>query len=223
METTMELDDLKQAWQTIDRRLEQHNTLQLHVFRDGKLDTLRRRLRPLAWGQAIQMLLGVVTVMLSVAFWTEHRTAPHLLVAGIVMHVYGVAMIAIGGVTLGWLRRLDYTAPVLIMQKQLAGVRRVYVIGGMCIGLPWWLLWLPAMMVFFKAAFGADLYVNAPSVIWIGIGTGIAGLLATGWFHHWSRQANRPRLARMVEDSLTGSSLRRAQSVLDELRQFEQE
>lgn len=223
MESIMELDDLKQAWQTIDRRLEQHNTLQLHVLRDRKLDTLRRRLRPLAWGQAIQMLVGVLTVMLSVAFWTQHRTEPHLLVAGIVMHVYGVAMIAIGGITLGWLSRFDYAAPVLTMQKQLAGVRRIYVIGGMCIGLPWWALWVPALMVFLKAIFGADIYLNMPSFVWINSGVGIAGLLATGWFHRWSRQPNRPRLARMVEDSLTGRSLRKAQGVLDELRQFEQE
>ena len=48
----MELDDLKQAWLTIDRRLDQQDTLMQGLYRDGKLDTLRRRLRPLVRGQA---------------------------------------------------------------------------------------------------------------------------------------------------------------------------
>ena len=68
MESIMELDNLKHAWQTLDRRLEQQNTLQLKIFRDRKLDTLRRHLRPLARGQAAQILCGVALVLLSVAF-----------------------------------------------------------------------------------------------------------------------------------------------------------
>lgn len=223
MDTTMELDDLKQAWQTIDRRLEQHNSLQLQVLRESKLDTLRRRLRPLAWGQAIQMIAGVLLVMLSFDFWSAHRQETHLFIAGIVMHVYGVLMIAIGGITTAWLSRIDYSAPVVTMQKQIAGVRRLYVIGGMLVGLPWWVLWLPAMMMFVQGVFGADLYLNLGQSFWLNVGFGLAGLAATAWFYHWSRHPSRPRLAKLVEDSVTGASLRRAQGVLDEIAMFEQE
>ena len=41
METPMELDDFKQAWQTLDRRLEQQNTLSLRLYADGKLEKAR--------------------------------------------------------------------------------------------------------------------------------------------------------------------------------------
>jgi len=223
MEAIMELDDLKQAWQTIDRRLEQHNTLQLRLYRDGKLDTLRRRLRPLVWGQAMQLLFGALVVMMSAAFWSSHRQETPMLVAGIVMQVYGLTTIIMSGVTLGRLGRIDYAAPVVIMQKQLAGVRRLHVLGGMLVGLPWWVLWLPLLMMFFKAAFGADLYSNLQSWFWINIAVGLVGLSATWWFHRWSQHPSRPRLAKLVDDSMTGSSLRKAQAVLDEIAEFEQE
>ena len=38
MDTTMELDELKQAWQTLERQLERHDAIQLRLYRDSKLD-----------------------------------------------------------------------------------------------------------------------------------------------------------------------------------------
>ena len=69
----MELDELKSAWQVLDQRLETSNRLQLQAFREGKFHQLKRRLRPLFWGQVAQMVLGVAVVLSAVAFWTAHR------------------------------------------------------------------------------------------------------------------------------------------------------
>jgi len=71
--------------------------------------------------------------------------------------------------------------------------------------------------------FGADIYLHAPSMYVAGSAIGVAGLLATWGFYHWSRQPSRPRLAKLMEDSVTGVSLRRAQALLDEIAQFERE
>lgn len=223
MESIMELDDLKHAWQSLDQRLDQQRTLQLHVLRERKLDSLRRHLRPLVWGHVLQMLFGVLLVLLSVSVWSQHLHQTHLLVAGLVMHLYGIAVIIFGGVMLGRISRIDYSTPVLGLQKQLASVRRQYVIGGMCVGLPWWLLWVPCAMLLFMALFGADFYRNAPAVVWINLGVGVLGLLATWAFHRWSRHPNRPQLAKRLDDSLTGASLRKAQAALDEIARFERD
>ena len=83
MEATMDLDELKTAWHTLDRRLERNNRLNLQLFRDGRLDRMRRGLRPLAWGQAIQMLVGAAGTLWFAPFWVAHRNEPPLLLAGL--------------------------------------------------------------------------------------------------------------------------------------------
>ena len=44
---SMELDDFKAAWQSLDRRLAEQNAMALHVFRDNKLAQAKSLLRPL--------------------------------------------------------------------------------------------------------------------------------------------------------------------------------
>ena len=217
----MELDDLKTAWQSLDRRLDAQNALNLHIFKDGKLDKARRRLRPLIGWQIVQILCGVGLVLMAVSFWTAHRDVPSLLLAGLSIHVYGILMIFFGGVTIGLIQRIDYAAPVLTIQKQLAHLRRFYVRTSLGLGLAWWVLWIPLLMMFL-GSFAVDLYANAASVIYAGMATAAAGLLLTWVFHRWSSNPRRPQLAKAVQDSLAGSSLTKAQSVLDEIARFEQ-
>lgn len=223
MESTMELDDFKQAWQTLDRRLERQNEINLRLYADGKLQKARAGLRPLVWGQVAQIVFGVVLMLMAGSFWADHHAMPRMLISGLLVHAYGLVITIMAGVTLGKISQIDYAAPVLGIQQQLAELRRFYIRNGMVAGLSWWVLWVPVMAMFFMGVFGADLYANAPSVIWIGTGIGIAGLGATAWFHRWSRDPRRPRLAKAMEDSMTGSSLRKAQRSLDELAQFERE
>lgn len=218
----MELDQLKHAWQTLDRRLAQQHLLQVRVLRERKLDSLRRHLRPLQWGHILQMTFGVLMVVLAVAVWPHHLGETHLLLAGLVMHAYGVAVIVLGAVMLSRIGSVDYDAPVLGIQKQLAGLRKLYVLSGMWVGLPWWLLWVPCAMLVFMALFGADFYRNAPWAIWLNLAVGSVGLLTTWGFHRWSRHPSRPRLGKWLDDSLTGNSLRKAQGALDEIIRFEQ-
>ena len=44
MGNIMELDELKATWQSLDRRLAQHNQINFHLLREGKLDKLNRAL-----------------------------------------------------------------------------------------------------------------------------------------------------------------------------------
>ena len=222
LENLMELDDLKSAWQVLDRRLERQSALNLHIFKQGKLDRVRSRLRPLFWGQVLQILFGVALVGYAVSFWTQHRDVPHLLLTGLIMHVYGVVTIIFAGVTLGMISRIDYAAPVLGIQKQLAQLRRIYIINGMSVGLPWWLLWVTLTQMVFMSAFGADLQANLGAWIWGLYASGALGLLATWWLHRWSRDPRRARIARAIDDSVTGSSLRNARRVLEDIERFEQ-
>ncbi|MEO5595674.1 MAG: serine/threonine protein kinase [Lysobacteraceae bacterium] len=218
----MEFDDFKSAWQALDTRLQLDNTLNLELLRERRLDKTRSSLRPLFVGQLVQMLFGLGFILMAALLWSTKPDAPSVIVAGVIVHAYGVACIILAGIVLGGLGKLDYTAPVLEIQTRLARVRRAYILSGMVAGLPWWFMWVPILAVV-CALGGVNLYANAPSLIWIGYGIGVAGLLATAWFHRCSRSAARPKLAKFMNDSVTGNSLRRAQSHIDELKRFELE
>ena len=217
----MEFDDMKAAWQTLNQRLDAQAALNLHMLKDDKLDQLRRGLRPLAWGQAVQIVLGVLIALWGGSFWVDHRDVPHLLIAGLIVHMAGMSMIALGALMEALIARIDYSAPVLTIQRQLVQTRKVYVRGGFAIGLPWWVLWVPLLMVFFKSKFGADLYVNAPGVVWINVAVGVVGMLATWGFLRLA--GKRPQLTQRLEDGAAGRGINNAQRFLDEITRFEQE
>ncbi|MGH8063065.1 MAG: serine/threonine protein kinase, partial [Pseudoxanthomonas sp.] len=174
MEDIMELDELKAAWHSLDRRLEQQNAINLLLLKDDRSKRMRSSLRPLFWGQLLQMPFGLLFVALAASLWIRAGSAPldlpwHVLLAGVFVHAYGVAAIALAGCTMGLIRTIDYSLPVLDIQKQLLRLRRFYIINGMIVGLPWWFMWVPVLMMLVGLA-GGDLYAKAPSVVWIGMG-----------------------------------------------------
>ena len=217
----MELDDFKSAWKTLDARLQRDSALQLQLLRDRKLDKARGKLRPLFWGQVAQMGFGLAFIVLASVLWSTRPETPSVIVAGIVMHAYGVLTVVAGGIVLARIRALDYAAPVLDIQKQLARARATYIRSGMIVGLAWWFLWVPLLMVL-AGLNGGDLLARTPGFLWSGIGAGVVGLLGTAWFHHWARRPERADFGRKLDASLTGASLRRAQAELAELERFEQ-
>ena len=219
----MEFEDMKAAWQTLDRRLEQQHALNLQLFRDSRVDKARSGLRPLFWGQVAQILFGVLMILLGVSVWSGHRGNAGLLISGIIVHVYGVVAIMLAGITIGMIQRLDYAAPVLVIQKQLVQLRSFYIRSGMVVGLTWWLFWIPFVGALFSWLAGVDFYANMGDAIGWCIGSGVVGLIATWAFHRWAQRSGRARLQKAMDDSMTGGSLRKAQSILDEIRRFEQE
>ena len=84
MDATMELDDLKAAWQSLDRRLQRQQELDLQLFRQGKLDRMRSGLRPLFWGQIVQMLCGLCFIALAALLWSRTPEAWPVIVSGII-------------------------------------------------------------------------------------------------------------------------------------------
>ncbi len=222
MDTTMELDDFKSAWQAIDRRLELDNRLKLHDLRERTLHKARGSLRPLFWGQVAQILFAIPFILLAALLWMSQPAHASAIFAGVLVHAYGVLTIIGAGVVLGQIGRIDHALPVLEIQKQLLRARAFYIRSGMLAGLPWWFLWVAILQVL--AGLGdVDLLAKAPALVWSGYGIGIAGLLATCWFHRWARRPERAELGRKMDDSLTGGSLRKALAQLDELKRFEQE
>lgn len=219
----MELDELKQVWQELGRKLDRQHQDEKLRLREERGRRLRSGLRPLVWGQTLQMAAGVLLTVWGALFWSAHAPAAHLIAFGLILQGYGIALIGCGAWVQARVAAIDYAAPVLTLQRRLADVRKAYVRGGLSVGLAWWLLWMPVLAAILMSVFGADLYRNAPALFAIGGAVGVAGLLVSLGFLHWSRQPQRPRLAKAVEDGVSGVSLRRAQALLEEIERFERE
>jgi hypothetical protein len=216
----VDLDDLKAAWRQLDRRLARHEAIALDDLRHRRLDGVRAHLRPLRWGQRLQIPLGVVVIVLSVASWRSRWDIVNVRIAAMVMHAYGAALILAGARTLTLLERLDYGAPVLEIQRRLAALQRWYGQSGLILGLAWWLLWLPAL-VMLAGAFGIDLLARGPRVLGGYVAVCVVGLLISLWLVRWAERSTRPAVRAWAERAAAGESLFRAAAALDEIRRFE--
>ena len=222
METTMELDDLKlaelkQAWQTLDRHVQQQSTLNWHLFLERKLDKARSGLRRLYWGKIVQILFGDALIYFGIMAAIRHRDVPHLFACSAFMLAYGLLTVIFGGVSLGRISSIDYTAPVVEISKRVDALRRGHVMAHWCLGLPWWFLWIAIFVLEMKANVGVDLFVTLPVFIWIAGAIGVVGFAATVWYF---RRRNA-RLAGQADDPDTPRGLREARSALDEISHFE--
>jgi hypothetical protein len=220
----MELDDLKIAWARLEQRLETAEALAFNDHKERKLDKSRAVLRGLGWGQAVHGLLWIGIVAIVAPFWIEHRHVPHLLIAGLALHLYGVIAICASVTQLLLIGRTYYTAPVVTFQRRLAQLHRFRVISSLAIGLPWWILWVVATMVGAQWWLGVDLYAQSSAWIYLALGIGVAGLSLSLWLaRRFAEHPSQSPMLRRIVDDLAGRSLLRAIQQLDEIARFERE
>jgi hypothetical protein len=218
----MELNELKSTWQILEKALERSNQLSVAILRQQKLDATHRSLRPLRRNQTFQIFLGVLFIALAALLWSTNPTAIPVILGGIAVQAYGVGCVITAGIVFSSLGRIDYAAPVVEVQLGLIQVRRLYGICVLVAGLSWWFLWIPLLMLL-AALVHINLYAQAPSVIWIGIATGVAGWLGMYWMYLYSLRSSNMRLRQFVERAAFGRSLQNALQQLNEVRRFEEE
>ena len=219
MDTHMELDDFKAAWQTLDARLARQDALQLELLRGQKQVQARRQLRPLVFGMVLQALLGLGLVLLGIGCWRNNLDVPGLLATGIALHAFGVMHIALAGIVTALALCLDYAAPVLAIQKRLRLLLRLQVFNSNACGAPWWILWV-LVVIGFAGLSPVRSQGPTPTWIWISLAIGMLGMLATWWWAARGTRGPRDLLARM-DDGADG--IRRSLRIYDDLERFERE
>jgi uncharacterized membrane protein len=217
-----ELDDLKIAWQTLNRNLERQHTLALHQFRESKMARFRSGFWPLVAGQIAQLIIGLLLALWGGSFWFDHPGVTHLMIYGISIHAYAIMLIVFSARDLYLIKRMDYAAAVLVLQKQLDALRRWHLRAALWFGSIGCFIWIPILLLFLYRR-GVDVWLHRPAVVgWFFL----SGLVSLGIFLaiiFWSRRSGRENLAKKLEDESAGFSVKRAQAVLDEVARFEQE
>lgn len=215
----MNLDDLKPSWQQMAAALEQQAEL-LQSLRDERgRGRLADTLRPLRNWQIAQVVFGVLVAGLGAQFWLPRLDTPALLVSGATVHAYGVALIVSGLRVLLKLRQVDYAAPIVAVQTQVATLESAYVLSGWLLGLPWWLLWIPFSIVFMTLGGIEYAGLHLDRWLWPNVVVGLMGIgltCAAYRLRHRLPEPQRQRFDRLVR----GHTLTRAQQCLRELRAF---
>lgn len=218
----MELDEMKQAWQALDRRLAQQHALNLELHRERVLDRMRHGLRPLRWGQWVQFAFGAVFLLIGVSFISSHLGVAHWVICGALVQLLGILMMAFAGRILSLLHGMDYGMPVLDIQRRLAELRRwrtkveapVFTTVGAFI-------WVPLLLMFFQLSFdpsGGDVWDAAPGLVWNLVLSGFVSLVIA-----WGAYALLRFFGKRdwLERNFVGRSLLQAEAMMDEVRRFE--
>jgi hypothetical protein len=189
---TMELDEMKLAWQVLDRRFGKQHALNVQLFRDGRMDKLRRGLRPLVWGQIFQLAIGVVLAGAAAAFWAPRVHVTDVLVCGLLVHAYGLMLIVFAVRVLYLIQRIDHAAPVLGC-----------------------FVWIPVTWMLL-AWHGVDPWSHH-FVLW-AVASSLAGLTGVALVLWLMR---RMGMQRRIDDQAAGRSVQKAEAVLEAIARFE--
>jgi hypothetical protein len=221
----MELDEMKGAWAAMNRRQEGTEALLRGELRDRRMDETRSTLRWNFAGLVFELAVWIGFTAFAGSFWVNHRGTLHWLVIGLVLHAYGIAGIWSCATQLLFLSRIYlFDAPIVVLQRRLAQLRRFRAWSTLALGLPWWCLWLLLPMAVAYEWTGVDWFAAGSGWIWACMVAGGIGMAFSLWLARRidRRTIESPRVRRIVDD-MSGCSLQRASRQLDELADFERQ
>lgn len=219
----MELDDLKTRWEAQDRKLDA--VLRLNA---RALDAAARRaagpvLRPLAAGLVVELVLNALLVLLTGSFLADNVATPRFAIPGAFLHLVAIGLLGTTIRQLVFLRAVDWSAPVLDLQRRIAAVRleRVRTIAAIFLLSP--LLWAMLFVVAFRLV-GVDAW-SAFGVRYVAgnVAFGLVALAAGAWAaQSIGARASTSSRARAFVDALAGRQLARAAEEVAALARFEE-
>ncbi len=221
----MEIDELKDAWRELDRRLEVVEERALCATRELKLGKAKRALRFHSLALFFELLGGVIAVLLVAWFLKSHYSIAKFALPAVVLEFAALLLFAENVAQFSASLRLDYSEPVLEIQRRIAQLRARMIRSTQWTLLFAPLLWTPLAIV---AAFGLldlDLYAQlGSSVIALNLSVGLAVIpLGIMGARICAARLEHSPLLKALADSIAGHNLNRAMESILELERFEQE
>lgn len=182
----------------------------LLLTRRQLLERVKNSFKPLFRGQIFQIFIGISLIALGAYCWGPNTHIPHKLTCGIIVHLYGILVIAAAGTVVNRISRIDYSKPIIEVRKRIGVVRTVYLRFGNVIGVPWWLMWIPVCV-----AAGFD-QILLPNVLLVSVFIGTIGMAITT-FLIVRLIAPRSEKAESYRKIFAGKSIAKAYLELEEI------
>lgn len=215
----MELDELKASWQRLDQRVQQLTLVNRRLVSDAAVRKARWRLTPLIMGAAAGAVVGAAFAVFSAVHIANHFDSPAALFAGGFLFVMSLGFAAIHARRLLLVQRIDFSRPVVEIQRSLASLQRGEAWSFHAIWVTCCLVPLALMNVVAIVKYGATLWDRAPvylvinNMVWLAFGVGPLVL------YRASRRRSGKLAARM-DRFLSSQNIANAQAALEEIDDF---
>lgn len=225
----MELDEMKLVWQALDQRLDRSEALQAKLQRELSLERTRTGLRRWLWLPVIELVISLLVAWLAGGFlgdrWAQVRAAPAGALPALIVLLLAIVSTATSVRQIVAVASIDYAAPVVAIQRELARARRLR-IRLTQIGLLLWLPLWPAFVVFVvQRDLGVGIYRQFGTG-WLAVNVvfGLALAVALVWIaRRWGERLATWSPLRWLADEIAGRRLTAANAQLEELARFDRE
>ena len=222
----MDLDDLKTEWAKRDQALQQSLKQQTTLMRDMLVEKQLGKLRRHQIVGVIEFLFYLVFIIGFGAFLASTWGRWEFFIPALFLDIWTIAMGALTLAERTRLQEVDFTAPVLEIQKRLAALQaeraRAFQWAFLTGQVLWW---IPFVIVLFWGFLHIDLYrVSAfmPVFIMSNIVVGLALIPVLWWVSRrlgpWLAQST---IGRSVLDGVTGRDLAEARAIAQRQARFE--
>lgn len=189
---------------------QQELAARLLLTRRELLARVERSLRPLFRGQVLQILVGVALIVLGAYCWAPNTHMPSRVVNGVILHIYGILIVAQSILVCTRIQKIDYSRPLPQIRTNLDSLRSGYLRAGVLIGFIWWLMWIPAVV-----ALGYDEILIAKSLV-PSLIVGILGFTVSLILYWLALRPSNPS-AESWKKRFSGKSITSAYLAFDEI------
>lgn len=222
---TMDLDDLKRRLDEHDRRLGAGIRLNARVLTSSVLDkaeTSLDRLSRLLW---VELILNFAAAVWLGSFVAGHVSEPRFLIPAAALDLGAIVLVAAAIRQLAAIARLDYSAPIVDIQKRIGELRveRLRAVKLTLLFAP--LLWVPVFVVGFEGLFGVDAFaVFGARYIAANVLFGVLVIpLAVFVSRRYADRMDRSPLVQRLMRDLAGRNLAAAAAFVGSIAAFEAE
>ena len=185
----------------------------LLITRRELFGEVKQSLRPLLRWQWIQIVLGIGLIAIGSHAWTQNMRVPHRLASGIIVHVYGILLIAAAIKVMVCVKEVDPADTLKNIRLRVGRLRQWYLRVSPLPGLVWWWMWIPLGI-----ALGFD-HLMHPRSLYPSLAIGAIGFVVTTAIVMRAARSDRAR-GRFDQSSMAGSSIRHAFAHLEEIERL---
>lgn len=221
----MDLDNLQRLWEEQNRKLDTSLRLNTRILNQSVLRRAEAATRRLSWLLLIELPLDVLLLFGLGSFIARHVTDMRFLLPALALHLYVIVLASSSVRQVIALRGIDYSAPILEIQKRLGAlqVERIRVTKWVFLSAP--LIWTPLLIVSLKGLLGVDPYAIF-SGAWLAANLlfGLAVIALAVWIsrRYADRMERSPWIQRLMRD-LAGTNLNAALGFVGSVERFEKE